>query len=278
MSVLTFKKLIGLIPNNPLNNTNKIKFVRHKENHKDYQEIVKDILGNSDHLENYQRHQDKPVFSGCDYIVSFIGLEGSKALFWNVFKILDSHQLEDGTYHYNMEKLNLFDELAYRIVIDWGKGALAWHQHYATTDKEVLEIYPKGYLGNFPGYDAVYLTYSELQLLVNNPDANRDWKNALSAVNGIYLIVDKNTQDQKQYIGSAYGSQGIWGRWCEYASNGHGDNVNLKTLCEKENYQTHFTFAILKTLPKNLSDREVISFENLYKKKLGSRVYGLNAN
>ena len=122
------------------------------------------------------------------------------------------------------------------------------------------------------------LTHSELTLLVSNPDANKDWKHALSAVNGIYLIVDKNTSDEKQYIGSAYGVDGIWGRWSQYAKNGHGDNVTLVELCKQDDYQKNFTFTILKTLPKNLLNKEVIQVENLYKEKLGSRVHGLNAN
>lgn len=113
---------------------------------------------------------------------------------------------------------------------------------------------------------------------MSNPDANKDWKHALSAVNGIYLIVDKNTSDEKQYIGSAYGVDGIWGRWSQYAKNGHGDNVTLVELCKQDDYQKNFTFTILKTLPKNLLNKEVIQVENLYKEKLGSRVHGLNAN
>lgn len=278
MSLLTFKKLMGLIPNNPLLTSSKIKFVRHKGKDKEYQDIVRDLLGNRKQLEEYQKIQDKPIFSDCDYIVSFIGLEGSKALFWNVFKVVGCKQLSGDQYEYQFEELKEYAELSYRVVIDWGKGALAWHQHYQNTDKNILEIYPQGYLGSFPGYEEILLTYSELQLLINNPEANREWKHALSAVSGIYLIVDKNTPEERQYIGSAYGSEGLWGRWSQYAKNGHGDNVTLIELCKEENYQKNFTFTILKTLPKNLSDKDVIQVESLFKTKLGSRVHGLNAN
>ena len=44
----------------------------------------------------------------------------------------------------------------------------------------------------------------------------------------IYLISDVTTG--KRYVGSAYGEGGIWSRWCEYASNGHGGNVELRKL------------------------------------------------
>lgn len=278
MSLLTFKKLISLIPNHPLLTSSRVKYVRHKGHDKEYQDIIKDVLANKNQLEEYQKNQDKPIFSDCDYIVSFIGLDGAKALFWNVFKVWQVRQFENGKYYYDLEELNLFDELSYRVVIDWGKGALAWHQHYQNVDKSVLEIYPKGYIGSFPGYDQILLTYSELELLINNPDGNKDWRYALAAVSAIYLIVDKNTADEKQYIGSAYGAQGLWGRWSQYVKNGHGDNMTLVKLCEQENYQQNFTFTILKTLPKNLQEHEVIAIESLFKKKLGSRVHGLNAN
>ena len=278
MSLLTFKNIMGLISNNPLIKSSKIKFVRHKGGDKEYLDIIKDLLGNKNKLENYQKIQDKPIFNDCEYIISFIGQEGTKALFWNVFKVLGVEKKSDTLYEYQFEEVTGFEELSYRVVIDWGKGTLAWHQHYATTDKQILEIYPQGYLGSFPGYDQLLLTHSELTLLVSNPDANKDWKHALSAVNGIYLIVDKNTSDEKQYIGSAYGVDGIWGRWSQYAKNGHGDNVTLVELCKQDDYQKNFTFTILKTLPKNLTNKEVIQVENLYKEKLGSRVHGLNAN
>jgi hypothetical protein len=35
-----------------------------------------------------------------------------------------------------------FDDLKGRVVIEWGKGALAWHER--TTSKEAIEVLPKG--------------------------------------------------------------------------------------------------------------------------------------
>ena len=54
--------------------------------------------------------------------------------------------------------------------------------------------------------------------------------------------------------------------------------MTLVKLCEQENYQQNFTFTILKTLPKNLQEHEVIAIERLFKKKLGYSVHGVNAN
>ena len=45
-------------------------------------------------------------------------------------------------------------------------------------------------------------------------------------------LLDKLTG--KQYIGSAYGHEGIWGRWTEYMNtNGTGNNKQLEELIIK---------------------------------------------
>ena len=113
--------------------------------------------------------------------------------------------------------------------------------------------------------------------LSDYPEANKRWIDKLSSINGIYLILDKKTG--KQYIGSAYGTNGVWGRWQNYISNGHGGNKQLIELLEKdENYLLNFQWTILETLPANLSKEKIISYETKYKEKLGTRAFGLNLN
>lgn len=99
----------------------------------------------------------------------------------------------------------------------------------------------------------------------------------LSSVAGVYLILD--TVSGMQYIGSAYGKEGIIGRWEQYARNGHGGNKQLMELLEKDPERiTKFQYSILITLPQSMTKNEVINVEMLYKKKLGSRSFGLNSN
>ena len=78
----------------------------------------------------------------------------------------------------------------------------------------------------FPGYDDIDLSFQELESLVKN--ARPDWMSALESIKGIYLINDIKTG--KRYVGSAYGDQGIWSRWCAYVGGGHGGNVELRAL------------------------------------------------
>ena len=100
----------------------------------------------------------------------------------------------------------------------------------------------------------------------------------LSAVKGIYLILDKSTGNK--YIGSAYNEDGIMGRWQEYAiTNGHGNNRQLIDLLSIDNsHGRNFQFTVLMTLPKTMTAPEVIKREVLFKQKLGTKSFGLNSN
>ena len=177
---------------------------------------------------------------------------------------------------YKLTKRKGFEDLEGRVVIDWGKGALAWCQRY--TDREVVEIRRRGRaLQPFRDYLRVNLTFDELKRLVSNPGAHRDWEAGLSAVGGIYLIVDSDSGEQ--YVGSATGIGGLWRRWCEYAKSGHGSNLRLKQLCQPgASRPAAFRFSVLETFSRNLSRDEALKLESFFKKKLGTRAFGLNRN
>ena len=248
----------------------KVKLVRHKDNRKEYRDLIKD----KSELLEYQREQSKEVFKDCDYIISFIGQEGTKSLLFGIFKVNGIEKTGESNF-YNLEKVQGFEYLVDRVVIDWGSSARKWHQWYHKQPKEVVQILPKGYLGSFPGLLNFVLEFDELQKLVQNPDANQDWKNHLSAVNGIYMILDAKTGNQ--YIGSACGEGGIWQRWNDYARTFHGGNKELITLCEAEpGYHKNFRYSVLQSLPSNITRKEIVAIEYLYMQKLGTRVHGLN--
>lgn len=254
-----------------LENT-KVKIVRHKDNRQEYRHISRDRAA----LLEYQKEQASDIFGECDYIVSFIGTERRKSVFIGVFKV-GTHKKRNGKIYYELEQVPEFDDLIDRVVIDWGNNAISWHQWYHRQEKEVIEILPQGYIGNFPGLLQIVLEFSELKRLVANPSSNHEWYHHLSAVNGVYMILDASTG--MQYIGSAYGKEGIWQRWSEYARTITGDNKELKGLIAKDpNYHRHFRFSVLQTLPSNVTKDEIIRVESLYKNKLGSRVFGLNSN
>ena len=250
----------------------RVKLVRHKDNRAEYRELIKD----RNELLRYQQEQEKPIFHDCDYIVSFIGKERRKSILFGIFKV-NGFKHKNEKYYYDLEQLFEFEYLSNRIVIDWGSNAIAWHQWYDKQVKEIVQILPQGYLGEFPGLLNFVLDFNELEKLINNPEANEDWRNNLSAVNGIYLILDSKTGNQ--YIGSANGQGGIWQRWTDYAKTFHGSNQKLIELCKtNKDYHLSFKYSILQTLPSNTTKSEIDKIETLYKNKLGTKVFGLNKN
>ena len=269
-TVITFKELASLKTN--IFEERKVKYVRHKDSRAEYKDLIKEI----DELLKYQKEQSNPVFSDCDYIISFVGQDGTKALFLGVFKVNDVKK-ENGKYFYDLTKVDDLDCFKDRVVIDWGDATRNWHQWYDRNEKSVVEILPEGFLGEFPGLLNFVLDFSELERLIQNPNANAGWYHRLSSVNAIYMILDNKTGNQ--YIGSACGKSGLWQRWCDYVKTKHGNNKNLIELCNSdEKYFKNFTFSILQTLPSNVGKGEIEKIESLYKKKLGTKAFGLNAN
>ena len=256
-------------------------------------------------IETYQSYQKKGFECG-NYVISFIGTEGVEAKFIGVYQVknrkpatevpvppdflkesglkLEQNFLTVDCVFFELERVNNFDDLKDRVVIDWGKATLSWHQWLSkngsiTNDKKVVEILREGYLMDFPGYDKVNITFNRLVGIIKNLGVHKDWKVSLEAVAGVYLIVDDKTG--KQYVGSAYGVGGILGRWKSYVeSDGHCDNKKLKELISEQgkDYANNFRFSILHILSKTQAEKEVIGWERIYKEKLGTRAMGLNIN
>ena len=144
---------------------------------------------------------------------------------------------------------------------------------------EVLEILREPYTGRgFPGYEDINVSFEELETLVTQE--RPDWKAALESVKGIYLISD--TRTGKRYIGSAYGEDGIWSRWCAYVANGHGGNIGLRQLVTDPNLEycrANFRFALLEHRPTRTPDETILMRETFWKEILLTRGdYGLNRN
>ncbi len=268
--MITLQKILN--SQSPILEGKKVKLVRHKDSRVEYRHVMKD----RDALLEYQREQAKDIFKGCDYIICFIGLERKRSVFIGVFKV-NGYDIRNEQYYYELELVPAFNAFVDRLIIDWGGNAISWHQWYDRQPKEIMEILPQGYIGNFPGLLDFVLEYDELKSLINNPDANYEWKHHLSAVNGVYLILDNSTG--MQYIGSANGTNGIWQRWSDYAANGNGCNKELVALQKTDrHHHKNFRFSVLQSLPSNITQREIVAIEKLYKQKLGSRAHGLNRN
>lgn len=241
-------------------------------------------------VKEYTAIQKKDFKNKYDYWLVFISREGTTAILDSFYKVTGPYPNipenmpegfaapEDfngeGTY-FELERLDTFKEFEHRLMIEWGKGTLMWHQK-ATTEKEVLSIQSENRIP-FSSYEDIKLKFSKLKEIVDNPDVYADWHTALSNINGVYLIVD--TESGMQYVGSAYGKEGILQRWESYVETKHGGNKKIKEYLDKHpDGHKNFKFSILKVLPYDSEEDEVIAFENNYKEKLLTRKFGLNAN
>ena len=268
----------------------RVKLIRHKDNRtekvigdKTYKESLFDLYLNENSVFlDYQSEQLKKNFEKIDYIVAFIGEEGATSRFLGVYKN-NGMIAELGLYNgdalakFDFQELSGFELLKERIVIEW-KSPVMWHQYY-DNEMPVVRI-DRGLSENnilvFKSFEDVLLDYNQLKRIfeTNNPE----WKSKLESCNGIYLILDKKCG--KQYVGSTYNRDGIWGRWKQYAETGHGGDKDLKPLLSDDsNYAAkYFQWCILETLPLKILDEHAIDRESLYKRKFGTREFGYNNN
>ena len=259
-----------------------IKLVRHKDQQRT--DLYNMYRSDKATFLIYQSQQLEDRFNGANFIVSFIGEEGTLARFIGVYRILNTTEhhetrpsVDGGSYRfeYEMEEVNGFEDLKERVIINWGRGAIKWHQNINNI-KEIVEIQPGLHYKQFTDYSDFILDFHELKEIIQNQ--YKDWKRMLSVTKGIYLISDSKTG--QLYVGSAYGEDGIWGRWTNYIStNGHGGNIALKKLVDDDtNYALNFRFSILMLLPKTITPDQAIKKELLFKNKLGTNSFGLNNN
>jgi hypothetical protein len=132
-------------------------------------------------------------------------------------------------------------------------------------NKDVIEIRRAFREPEFPGYQSVICDVDRIE------ETPLKWREHLQSVRGVYLLVCKETGDQ--YVGAAYGDGGFWNRWYAYSSNGHGGNALLKIRGKRA-----YAATILEIFDSIATPTDVINAEARWKRKLGSRAHGLNAN
>jgi len=243
-------------------------------------------------LVSYQSFQKSGKFGNSKYLAVFAPYYGTRALFLGLWRIdgeIPALQAPEkirkkvahlnwpleGVSFYKLAETDAFSDLSERLVIEWGGATVSWVQR--KTDKAVVAILPPAHIQEFKSYEQVVIDRAQLEKMLSNPTNNATWYNALRAVNGIYCITD--TKRGKLYVGSAYGKNGIWGRWADYALSGHGGNKKLKALLDDDpKAANHFQYSILEILPGSSTAEDAIEKEILWKLKLGSREHGYNEN
>lgn len=259
-------------------NLSEIRLLRHKENGYTPYELWRD---NRQLFDIYQGTQSIKSESKlrAKYWGSFVVTPKNETLFVGIYKIKGYKLLEKDTPKPHMEGVDLagschiydlildqrLEDLIGKLLIDWGEGERAWIQHADRQDKHILEIRKEFKEPNFPGFLNFISPLSKIN------DLPRNWLTTLQSSRGVYLLTCPKTKEQ--YIGSATGESGFWGRWQDYIKSGDGGNIALKSR-DHSDYQ----ISILEVAGTASTYEDIIQMENLWKSKLQSREMGLNRN
>lgn len=166
---------------------------------------------------------------------------------------------------YDLTLQDTLNDLIGKLFIDWGAGALAWVQYAERNNKPVTELRLSFQEPAFPGFLNFIQELSKLEKVPMS------WVVALQSSRGVYLLTCPRTKEQ--YVGSATGEEGFWGRWQAYIHTGHGGNVGLKSR-DPSDYQV----SILEVAGTSATTEDILTMEGRWQAKLQSREMGLNRN
>ncbi len=274
------------------------KAVRHLDNRAGVPDLVELFHFDREALEFYQAEQGRDIFGTCEGLFSFLGLPGRRALFVGGYQVRGSkaaaldlstvpvallpmyegRSLEDlhaTRHYYDLVRDPRFSALEMRVVVDWGLGALSWHQW--ALDKPVVELRDPNSLGPCPDFREIDLSLAKLSFLIRYEDANASWRDKLSAVGGIYLLTDR--AHHRLYVGQAGGETGFWGRWKAYAEQRTG-NVAIDPAFEAGDLRPETTtLSILEVVPRSATAKVTLDrLETRWKERLCTRNAGYNRN
>ena len=277
----------------------KWKVVRHMDSRPGAPDLMELLRTNRSAFEIYQADQAQDVFGKCEGVFAFIGLPGRRALFagaWFVTGVTRSlspspddvpvvlrplyqHIAKDEprpeSFQYALQHDMRFAQLERRVVIDWGRGAINWHQWDVA--KTVVGFRDEGAHEPCPDYGDIDLTLGKFADIVKNAEANSTWQQKLSAVGGIYLLSDRRRH--RLYVGQASGADGFWGRWQAYARMNTGNLGVDEAFRRGEIGLEDAWMSILQVVPLGHgSQGRLNELETRWKVRLRSREKGLNMN
>lgn len=258
---------------------------RHSGSTPAQQRQIRDAALNKDvAFQRYQERQGKQQviqqFRSARYLAGFIAEPATKqTVFVGLWELtgersdrlgdplsIDTPVEAPWIVEFNSSRVEKFDPYVGRLVVDWGDGTRAWVQRADNQNKPVLEVRKERADPRFPGFMRLKVALDEV------PSLYTTWAELLRHLRGVYLLVRRETGEQ--YVGSATGADGFYGRWSDYA-DGHGGNIALKELKAPA---SAFDASILEVVGSEATPEQIFERESLWKEKLGTRVKGLNRN
>lgn len=235
-------------------------------------------------FEAYQSYQKTAMRARFDspYWASFVGTRDGGTMFVGIYEVgtpqpmthdevlaSTGQVMPGGTFdHYPLTRNDRLSAYTGRLLIEWGGGSSgkrSWAQRADNQDKPIIELLREQAPEPFPGLTEMVLPMSQLKA---KPPS---WMEHLTLARGIYLLCSPDTGEQ--YVGSATGERGFWGRWITYDASGHGGNIALVDRARED-----WTLSILEVASSRDADSDVLHREKLWKRKLHSRSFGLNRN
>lgn len=219
---------------------------------------------------NYSKN--KSFFEG-QVAIGFVKIDGDRWLLFDISRITKDLN-SFNSIGYEFEPLTQYEKYLGRVIIEFKNRSqqMVRRAESVINDCVVVQILEDAFDNDvFPGYENVNLSWSELRRVL----PKSTWKTAFENQKGVYLITDSS--NGKFYVGSAYGTEMIFGRWLSYIQTGHGGNVELKNL-EFDHIRNHFRYSILDIFKSTIEDHVIIKRENWWKNTLMTRQFGYNKN
>ena len=144
----SFASINDLLEQNGLD-LNRVGFARHP-----YRDPNVRYMYDGNYLDLSMSLQNRGKFDSYDYLLSFLGLPDEKCLFLCGYKVQGvesdagkflkdypfQNHISDRSVYYHLIRLPFLEKYNSRILINWGKGAIAWLQN-GTNVKTIDEIW-----------------------------------------------------------------------------------------------------------------------------------------
>ena len=227
-------------------------------------------------------HDSRRYFHSGQTAICFLRLSPDTWLLTTIKHIIKELNVgTDGGVGYEAEEVDTYKKYFGRIIIKYHNTNKSMGRTFESVmqELEVLEVLNDKFAGDeFPGYENVRLTYSQLKNIIDRQTPG--WTPALENQKAVYLITD--TKTGRLYVGSATAQYGmLLQRWSEYVSNGHGGNVGLKEIVSTHGFdyvKENFQYSILENYNARMDDAYILKRETWWKDTLKTREFGLNKN
>jgi hypothetical protein len=259
-----------------------VRLLRHQDQRSDRgrspYELWRDYRSDFELYQSHQRTERRPHLRSR-YWASFVGTPSDETMFVGVYRVEFRGLLETdaplviregvdkaGTCDvYDLRLEEALRDLIGKLFIEWGPATRAWVQRADQQNKAVKELRTEFKEPDFPGFLNFVMPLSKLEALP------KGWITTLQSSKGVYLLTCPITKEQ--YVGSATGEHGFWGRWQCYVQTGHGHNVALKSRSPSD-----YQMSILEVGGTSSTDDDILTMEKRWKTKLQSNEMGLNRN